>query len=94
MCVCVFCVLVRRAQVALEKTVEMVQQAHVAGQELISQWENSIQQMKKKDQDLQQSALVLSSRRKTCARGTQTHVSELDLFIFSSNFSCRQRRTR
>ncbi|MCI4377910.1 hypothetical protein PGIGA_G00208620 [Pangasianodon gigas] len=48
------------AQVALEKTVEMVQQAHVERQELISQWENSIEQMRKKDQDLQQCALLLA----------------------------------
>ncbi|XP_026791805.3 coiled-coil domain-containing protein 39 [Pangasianodon hypophthalmus] len=48
------------AQVALEKTVEMVQQAHAERQELISQWENSIEQMRKKDQDLQQCALLLA----------------------------------
>ncbi|KAM9501885.1 coiled-coil domain-containing protein 39 isoform 1-T2 [Clarias gariepinus] len=48
------------AQVALEKTVEMVQQAYVERQELISQWENSIEQMMKKDQDLQQCALLLA----------------------------------
>ncbi|KAF4089594.1 hypothetical protein AMELA_G00067820 [Ameiurus melas] len=47
------------AQVALEKTVEMVQQAHAERQELINQWENSIKQMRKKDQDLQQCALLL-----------------------------------
>lgn len=48
---------------ALEKTVEMVQQAHVERQELISHWENSIEQMRKKDQDLQQCALVFSSTK-------------------------------
>ncbi|TSS97529.1 Coiled-coil domain-containing protein 39 [Bagarius yarrelli] len=47
-------------QVALEKTVEMVQQAHVERQELISQWENSIEQMRRKDHDLQQCALLLT----------------------------------
>ncbi|XP_058251669.1 coiled-coil domain-containing protein 39-like isoform X1 [Hemibagrus wyckioides] len=47
------------AQVAVEKTAELVQQANVERQELITQWENSIAQMRKKDQDLQQCALLL-----------------------------------
>lgn len=76
---------------ALEKTVEMVQQAHVERQELIGQWENSIEQMRRKDQDLQQCALVFSStktlRSKTCANTSEQ-------IIFTSIFSCWQRRTR
>ncbi|XP_027004442.2 coiled-coil domain-containing protein 39-like isoform X1 [Tachysurus fulvidraco] len=48
------------AQVALEKTVEMVQKAHVETQELINQWVNSIEKMKQDDHDLQQCALLLT----------------------------------
>ncbi|KAK2860924.1 hypothetical protein Q7C36_005090 [Tachysurus vachellii] len=47
-------------QVAMDKTVEMVQKSHVETQELISHWENSIEQMRQKDQDLQQCALLLA----------------------------------
>lgn len=52
---------------AVEKTAELVQQTNVERQELITQLENSIGQMRKKDQDIQQCALV-TSYTKTCLR--------------------------
>ncbi|XP_058250381.1 coiled-coil domain-containing protein 39-like [Hemibagrus wyckioides] len=57
------------AQVAVEKTAELVQQANVERQELITQWENSIAQMRKKDQDIHQCALLQVETKQTiCER--------------------------
>ncbi|KAG7329720.1 hypothetical protein KOW79_005942 [Hemibagrus wyckioides] len=57
------------AQVAVEKTAELVQQANVERQELITQWENSIKQMRKKDQDIHQCALLqVETKHTICER--------------------------
>ncbi|XP_042562568.1 coiled-coil domain-containing protein 39-like isoform X2 [Clupea harengus] len=48
------------AQIGLEKTAENFRQAHTERQELIRQWESTIEQMKKRDQEMQKCALMIT----------------------------------
>ncbi|XP_051989389.1 coiled-coil domain-containing protein 39-like isoform X1 [Xyrauchen texanus] len=48
------------AQIGLDKTAESFRRAHIERQEMISQWENTIEQMKKRDQEMEQCAMLLA----------------------------------
>ncbi|XP_051556328.1 coiled-coil domain-containing protein 39-like isoform X2 [Myxocyprinus asiaticus] len=48
------------AQIGLDKTAESFRQAHIERQEMISQWENTIEQMRKRDQEMEQCAMLLA----------------------------------
>ncbi|KAI7809395.1 coiled-coil domain-containing protein 39 [Triplophysa rosa] len=51
------------AQVALDKTLESFRQANIERQEMLSQLENTVEQMRRRDQEIQQCAMMLADKK-------------------------------
>ncbi|KAG9343421.1 hypothetical protein JZ751_013585, partial [Albula glossodonta] len=68
------------AQIGLEKTVESLRQAHGERQELIRQWGNTIDQMRKRDLELEQCAMLLSQMKQD-VRERQDRIREKKNFL-------------
>ena len=64
------------AQIELDKTAEEFRKAHAERQELIAQWENTIDQMQKRDREMDLLAAVsLLHTRSTKPPFLQSHAS-------------------
>ncbi|XP_063075553.1 coiled-coil domain-containing protein 39 [Engraulis encrasicolus] len=70
------------AQIGLDKTAENFRQAHAERQELIRQWESTIEQMKKRDQEMQSCAETITKVNQEI-RDRQAVIKEKMVFLES-----------
>lgn len=70
------------AQIELDKTAEEFRKAHSERQELLRQWENTIEQMQKRDREMDQLAVKLAEV-KLEVRDREEHVQEKQKFLES-----------
>lgn len=68
------------AQIELDKTAEEFRKAHADRLELINQWEITIEQMQRRDREMDQSALELAKIKEEVRKREQT-ISEKQLFL-------------
>ncbi|KAL7879534.1 hypothetical protein SRHO_G00017880 [Serrasalmus rhombeus] len=81
------------AQIGLDKTAETFRQAHMERQELIRQWENTIEQMRRRDQEMQQCALTLAEKNQMI-REREALIKEKKGFLTSeveNNKECERK---
>ncbi|XP_017570121.2 coiled-coil domain-containing protein 39 isoform X1 [Pygocentrus nattereri] len=81
------------AQIGLDKTAETFRQAHMERQELIRQWENTIEQMRRRDQEMQQCALTLAEKNQMI-REREALIKEKKSFLTSeveNNKECERK---
>uniref|UniRef100_A0A8B9TP55 Coiled-coil domain-containing protein 39 n=1 Tax=Anas platyrhynchos TaxID=8839 RepID=A0A8B9TP55_ANAPL len=69
------------AQIELDKTAEDFRRVHQERQEVIRQWENAIQQMQKRDQQINHCALVLAVLYVRCTYNLLNHLISFRLSI-------------
>ncbi|XP_064194374.1 coiled-coil domain-containing protein 39-like [Anguilla rostrata] len=80
-------------QIGLEKTLESLRKAHVERQALIRQWESTIEQMRKRDHDLQQCIMLLPEMHQE-VRYRQDTIKERKMFLerqLDNNAECERK---
>lgn len=78
------------AQIELDKTAEDFRKAHQERQELIRQWENTIEQMQRRDKEMDLLAAVSSQTVRH--RDIQTFIYHMTSLLFSGIMSCHKNR--
>ncbi|KAM3834526.1 coiled-coil domain-containing protein 39 [Vipera latastei] len=68
------------SQIELDKTAEDFRRVHQERQDLIRQWENTIEQMQKRDQDIDSCALLLAQARRAI-RGKESVLKDKVQFL-------------
>merc|ERR1719357_914942 len=70
------------AQIALDKTIENLQRFHLETQRVIHQWENTIKQIKQRDDEMEQSSQQIAQAKQNI-REKQASLAECKLLIDS-----------